>query len=322
MAFDEDRNVVVLFGGFDVEYDDETWEWDGTAGTWTQRITTVQPSPRAGHSMAYDGARGVTVLYGGGAGDTWEWNGLAGTWTLATPSAPQPAGPSPAQEPLPDPAGDASNARMGARSTGRSAVAHTSVASVSGTRVCELHDAGPGSRSVGGGSRGGAELETAAGARLFFLDHGESSGHSLFCMPVDASQNPVLLSARTHDVLDFELSPDGTLVVYRAGPERPTLHVVPADGSAGPLELAASSERARGIVDYRIAPSSDRLVFVVQAGRGAFELYCISLAGNEPALKLSISGAWFVYRLDEAGDVRFNLYGSRADGRGALLPLR
>lgn len=48
------------------------------------------PSPRAGHSMAFDSARGVTVLFGGltASGqvlqDTWEWNGAA--WLLRSPA--------------------------------------------------------------------------------------------------------------------------------------------------------------------------------------------------------------------------------------------
>jgi hypothetical protein len=56
-----------------------------------QWITTAAgsgwPAARSGHAMAYDAARGVTVMFGGsGAGGsmdgaTWEWNGAA--WTIA-----------------------------------------------------------------------------------------------------------------------------------------------------------------------------------------------------------------------------------------------
>src|SRR5262249_48363506 len=53
----------------------------------------VSPSARYSHAMAYDSARGVTVLFGGYAGgpifgDTWEWNGM--TWTQIS-SAVSPA---------------------------------------------------------------------------------------------------------------------------------------------------------------------------------------------------------------------------------------
>jgi hypothetical protein len=58
---------------------------------WQQRSNTG-PSARFLHSMAYDSARRVTVLFGGNTaagynGETWEWNG--DTWTQRT--APGPA---------------------------------------------------------------------------------------------------------------------------------------------------------------------------------------------------------------------------------------
>jgi hypothetical protein len=74
MAYDGARGVAVLFGGYDGEYDGETWEWDGQR--WTLRAETG-PSPRVYHAMAYDSARGTSVLFGGydGAyhGEVWEY---------------------------------------------------------------------------------------------------------------------------------------------------------------------------------------------------------------------------------------------------------
>ncbi len=76
MAYDSQRARTVLFTG-----DGPTWEWDGL--NWSQRATTG-PSSRFSHTMAYDSARHVTVLFGGTTGsstsafaDTWEWNGIA-----------------------------------------------------------------------------------------------------------------------------------------------------------------------------------------------------------------------------------------------------
>ena len=66
MAYDKARAVTVLFGGYNesLGISGETWEWNGT--TWTQpSITGPSPSPRYTHSMAYDAARGVTVMFGG-----------------------------------------------------------------------------------------------------------------------------------------------------------------------------------------------------------------------------------------------------------------
>ncbi|MCC7294075.1 MAG: hypothetical protein IT449_18595 [Phycisphaerales bacterium] len=102
MAYDSARGVTVMFGGgadcggtcnlanYPV-YLGDTWEWDGQ--TWLLRNDgTDGPSPRAGHAMTYDSARGVVVLFGGSGanysfkGDTWEWDGA--TWTLRANSGP------------------------------------------------------------------------------------------------------------------------------------------------------------------------------------------------------------------------------------------
>lgn len=61
---------------------------------WLHRVGPA-PSPRHGHGMAFDDARGVTVLFGGSFdstsfADTWEWNG--DTWTQRFPAvSPPPA---------------------------------------------------------------------------------------------------------------------------------------------------------------------------------------------------------------------------------------
>lgn len=87
MTFDSVRGVTVLVGR------GQTWEWDGAE--WTLR-TTDGPSQRGGHGLAFDRARGVTVLFGGQTGatyeynaETWEWDGSS--WTNRTVSG----GPSP-----------------------------------------------------------------------------------------------------------------------------------------------------------------------------------------------------------------------------------
>src|SRR5207302_1304392 len=70
----------VLFGGATgggANYYGDTWEWDGIS--WTQRASSG-PSPRYRHAMAYDAARGVTVLLAGrnagsDYGDSRPWPG-------------------------------------------------------------------------------------------------------------------------------------------------------------------------------------------------------------------------------------------------------
>lgn len=62
-----------------------------SCGEWVFRAE-AGPSLRERHSMAFDSARGVTVLFGGWhgdvLGDTWEWNGVV--WTRVSTSGPQP----------------------------------------------------------------------------------------------------------------------------------------------------------------------------------------------------------------------------------------
>jgi hypothetical protein len=98
MAFDSARGVAVLFGGVvGIADNGETWEWNAAAagvqgvGGWMQRAIPG-PSPRSSHAMAYDSARGVTVLFGGYTGtyngETWEFDG--NTWTRRVVDGPSP----------------------------------------------------------------------------------------------------------------------------------------------------------------------------------------------------------------------------------------
>jgi hypothetical protein len=94
MVYDSAREVVVLFGGLNggnsrdsVEFGD-TWEWDGIQ--WRQ-VADTGPSPRMGHAMVYDSAKGVTVIFGRGSDtDTWEWDGI--TWTKVANRGPSARG--------------------------------------------------------------------------------------------------------------------------------------------------------------------------------------------------------------------------------------
>src|SRR5262249_31265861 len=68
VAYDGQRNVLVLFGGSNSQSEapgiplGDTWEFDGSA--WHHRDATG-PSPRRSHAMAYDSLRHVVVLVGG-----------------------------------------------------------------------------------------------------------------------------------------------------------------------------------------------------------------------------------------------------------------
>lgn len=97
LAWDSERSRAILVGGLQVSQTgatpvpkQDTWEWDPTgSGAWTDRtVEGLKPSPRYGHSMAYDLSRKKIVMFGGwnidtskGRNDLWEWDTLAFTWT-------------------------------------------------------------------------------------------------------------------------------------------------------------------------------------------------------------------------------------------------
>jgi hypothetical protein len=92
MVYDATMGEVVLFGGYDGSvgsnvYLGDTWTWNGTV--WTVLSPATSPPGRVDASMAYDGATGTILLYGGlgphgDFADTWSWNGA--TWTRLSPA--------------------------------------------------------------------------------------------------------------------------------------------------------------------------------------------------------------------------------------------
>jgi len=93
LSYDSDRNVTVLFGGYNTDgHQFDTWEWDGTG--WTQ-VEDKGPQTQGWLStMTYDAARKATVLEAGsvatkGVG-TWGWDGTA--WTQLADSGPSQRG--------------------------------------------------------------------------------------------------------------------------------------------------------------------------------------------------------------------------------------
>lgn len=89
-AVDPNTGKLLLFGGLRSENIDEdslrqffvndTWQWDGAAGTWTRLEPTRVPSVRENGSMAWDPVAGRLVLFAGYANgfyrsDVWTWTG-------------------------------------------------------------------------------------------------------------------------------------------------------------------------------------------------------------------------------------------------------
>ena len=97
VAVNPQTGKLLLFGGLRVEvrsddpkgealrqfFDNDTWEWDGTASRWTRIFTdpaTPEPDVRENGSLAWDPVGSRLVMYGGYAdgfyrSDVWEWTG-------------------------------------------------------------------------------------------------------------------------------------------------------------------------------------------------------------------------------------------------------
>ena len=95
-AYDEKRDVLVLYGGRPVELEkcsQETWEWDGQS--WEKK--EAAPPTACDHvKMVYDAAKGETILFSGldpsekPVNETWSWNGEA--WQLLSKEGPESRG--------------------------------------------------------------------------------------------------------------------------------------------------------------------------------------------------------------------------------------
>ena len=99
MAFHERNGVTVLFGGYsENKYMGDTWAYNLTLNTWTEKKSAIAPQPRDFHSMAYDPVSDRIVLFGGNKGsssslfsDTWTYDYSNNTWTeRTTTKAPPP----------------------------------------------------------------------------------------------------------------------------------------------------------------------------------------------------------------------------------------
>jgi hypothetical protein len=85
IAYDDSRDVTVMYGGEKYSHYDDTWEWNGSS--WDRIVPTDpeddgNPGDRGGHTMAYANVRGRVVLCHGGDdsdtyGDCWDWDGTS-----------------------------------------------------------------------------------------------------------------------------------------------------------------------------------------------------------------------------------------------------
>jgi len=96
MAFDEVNGEVVLFGGYDGSYRQDTWRYNIAADAWTEIFPATPPGVREHHGMAYASNAQVIVLFGGqnslgSINDTWEFDVNTDSWSQVI-TAPNPGG--------------------------------------------------------------------------------------------------------------------------------------------------------------------------------------------------------------------------------------
>ena len=89
LAYDPNRNRLVLFGGHGATEFDDTWAYDIDTGEWEQASSNMRPSKRNGSNMVYDPEHDVFVMFGGmntagsGLNDTWILDADSLTWSMA-----------------------------------------------------------------------------------------------------------------------------------------------------------------------------------------------------------------------------------------------
>jgi hypothetical protein len=107
MAYDSVHDRFVLFGGACADGDgcgavpygglmNDTWIYNLGTNTWTQVFPPSSPTARAQHTLSFDPAKGVVLLFGGidasgPRSDAWVYDVAANTWSLVAASpTPQP----------------------------------------------------------------------------------------------------------------------------------------------------------------------------------------------------------------------------------------
>ena len=89
LAYDSNRNRLVLFGGHGARDFDDTWAYDIDLGEWEQATGNTRPAKRGSSNMVYDPEHDVFVMFGGidtigsSLGDTWILDAEVLTWSMA-----------------------------------------------------------------------------------------------------------------------------------------------------------------------------------------------------------------------------------------------
>ena len=87
MAYDAERDALILFGGRDGSGAlGENWLWDGA--DWSMLTSPTSPSSRDGAAMVTDPATGRALLHGGSTGANETWRLDPDGWTLVSTDGP------------------------------------------------------------------------------------------------------------------------------------------------------------------------------------------------------------------------------------------
>jgi len=96
MAYDNDRKIMVLFGGFywngsSMIYYNDTWEFNYSSKEWTNITTADIANAHPGGPIVYDSLAKKVIMIANGGTEVWEYNGI--NWTKRNPSSyPSPRG--------------------------------------------------------------------------------------------------------------------------------------------------------------------------------------------------------------------------------------
>jgi len=95
MAYDSAADRVILFGGVisNTGSVGDTWVFDYSNDTWTNRTPGTAPAARGLPDMVYDSSGDQTILFGGVGrlgplGDTWSYDYPSNTWTIINANSP------------------------------------------------------------------------------------------------------------------------------------------------------------------------------------------------------------------------------------------
>ena len=176
---------------------------------------------------------------------------------------------------------------------------------------------------------------TADGSRLVYRKREFVFGSYRLCSaPVEGgpvTDLAVLPTPRT--VAEFQLTPDGSVAVYRADQAHTTVNEIfsiPVDGSAPAVRLNLPLSGERDVTAYAITPDGARVVYLAdQTLDERYELWSVPVAGGRPdrvsgplastgdvtGFRLTANGAWAVFRADPESDGRFELFRAPAAGR-------